>query len=106
MKAQVLKEPAEVERRPLLYSDVPVPVPGDDEVLIQVSACGICRADLHVVEGELPAERASVVRGHEVVGAIAELGAKAAKSATGTRVGVPWLHRTCGICEQCRKGRE
>lgn len=102
----MLQHPAEVERRPLLYTDVPVPDPGNDEVLIQVSACGICRTDLHVVEGELPPKRSSVIPGHQVVGTITAPGAKATKYAMGTRVGVAWLHRTDGVCEQCRKGRE
>jgi len=106
MKAQVLQHPAEVERRPLLYTDVPVPDPGSDEVLIKVSACGICRTDLHVVEGELPAKRPSVIPGHQVVGQIAALGKEATRYALGLRVGVPWLHRTDGVCEQCRNGRE
>ena len=102
----MLQHPAEVERRPLLYTDVPVADPGDDEVLIKVNACGICRTDLHVVEGELPAKRSSVIPGHQVVGTIAALGAKAIKHAMGARVGVAWLHRTDGVCEQCRNGRE
>jgi len=106
MKAQVLKAPAKVETNPLVYTDVPVPEPADDEVLIKISACGICRTDLHVVEGELSPKLASVIPGHQAVGTIAACGRQAARYVIGARVGVPWLHRTCGVCEQCRRGQE
>src|SRR5689334_18794618 len=106
MKAQVLKAPAKVETNPLVYTDVPVPEPADAEVLIKINACGICRTDLHVVEGELSPKLASVIPGHQVVGTIAACGRQAARYVIGARVGVPWLHRTCGVCEQCRRGQE
>jgi propanol-preferring alcohol dehydrogenase len=106
MKSQILKTPAPIEKHPLLYIDVPTPEPQDDEVLVKVSACGICRTDLHVVEGELPPQLSTVIPGHQVVGAIMQKGTKASKYAIGTRVGIPWLHRTCGVCEYCRKGQE
>jgi len=106
MKAQVLRSPAPVEKHPLLYIDVSVPEPQDDEVLVKVNACGICRTDLHVVEGELPPKKPSVIPGHQVVGTIAATGKNAAKYRIGTRVGVAWLHRTDGVCEFCRRGQE
>jgi propanol-preferring alcohol dehydrogenase len=77
-----------------------------DEVRIQVSACAVCRTDLHVVEGELPVRRQPVIPGHQVVGRITELGAGVTGLEIGQRVGVAWLHRTCGTCRFCRSGRE
>ena len=106
MKAQVLKTPGSVETHPLVYTDAPIPELRDDEVLIKVSACGICRTDLHVVEGELVPKLPTVIPGHQVVGTILQKGSNASKYATGTRVGIPWLHRTCGVCEYCRRGLE
>ncbi len=101
MRACVLKTPALVETSPLEWREVPVPLPAPDEVLIRVRACGVCRTDLHVVEGELPLRRPNVIPGHQVVGTV-----ESGSLAKGTRVGVPWLNRTCGVCEFCRSGRE
>ena len=106
MKACLLHSPAPVERDPLKYTEVPVPTPRDDEVLIRVRACGVCRTDLHVVEGELPPRRSPVIPGHQAVGVVEQLGSQAKRLRVGARVGVPWLHRTCGVCEFCRTGRE
>ena len=98
MKACVLKSPAPAETGPLVWTDVPRPEPGDGEVLIRVSACGVCRTDLHVVEGELPVRKEHVIPGHQVVGTVEAHGPGAGAVAVGTRVGIPWLHRTCGVC--------
>lgn len=87
-------------------ADVPVPEPAGDEALIRVHACGICRTDLHVVEGELPPRLSPVTPGHQVVGVIEKCGAAARSYAPGTRVGVAWLHRTDGTCRFCRAGQE
>ncbi len=106
MKAQVLKAPGPVESHPLLYIEAPIPELHDDEVLVKVSACGVCRTDLHVVEGELAPKLPTVIPGHQVVGTIAQKGSNAGKYAVGSRVGIPWLHRTCGVCEYCRRGQE
>lgn len=106
MKAQILAAPAPSEQNPLLFAEVPTPEPGDDEVLVKVSVCGICRTDLHVVEGELPPRLPKVVPGHQVVGTIVKNGKAAGKYSLGARVGIPWLHRTCGICQYCRRGQE
>lgn len=106
MKAWLLHAPATVETNPLVLSDIPVPVPGEREVLVRVNACGICRTDLHVVEGELPPRKSPVVPGHQVAGVIERLGANAGKYSAGTRVGIPWLHKTCGKCSYCLSGRE
>lgn len=106
MKAWVLDQPAPVESRPLVLTDVPVPKPADDEVLVKVHACGICRTDLHVVEGELAIRKARVIPGHQVVGTINAVGSRVDEFKIGDRVGIAWLNRTCGICEFCRAGRE
>jgi alcohol dehydrogenase, propanol-preferring len=84
----------------------PVPVPGPGEVLVQVLACGVCRTDLHVIDGELPPHREGVVPGHEVVGEVVARGAGAERFALGTRIGIPWLGRACGHCPYCRMQRE
>jgi propanol-preferring alcohol dehydrogenase len=106
MKACVLREPAPVESAPLEWKEVSTPEPGPGEVLIRVRACGVCRTDLHVIEGELPVRKPHVIPGHQIVGTVDKHGPGAGAISTGTRVGVPWLHRTCGICEFCRSGRE
>ncbi len=106
MKACLLRTPAPVERNPLEFADVAAPEPRSDEVLIRVRACGVCRTDLHIVEGELAARKSPVIPGHQVVGTIERLGADARRFRAGDRVGVAWLHHTCGICEFCRSGRE
>ena len=86
--------------------DRPQPEPGPDEVLVQMSACGVCRTDLHVVAGEIPPHRDQVVPGHEAVGRVVTTGPGVRRFAAGDRVGVPWLRRTCGECRWCRTGRE
>jgi alcohol dehydrogenase, propanol-preferring len=106
MKACVLKSPAPVETEPLEWREAPRPEPGPDEVLLRVHACGVCRTDLHVVEGELPVRKPQVIPGHQIVGTVEACGERATAVSVGTRVGVPWLHRTCGVCEFCRSGRE
>ncbi len=84
----------------------PASTPASGEILIEVAACGVCRTDLHVVDGELPNSNLPIVPGHEIVGRVAAIGAGAAGLALGERVGVPWLGSTCGICVYCRSGRE
>ncbi|MCU0841328.1 MAG: zinc-dependent alcohol dehydrogenase family protein [Thiobacillaceae bacterium] len=84
----------------------PVPAPAAGQLLLRVSACGVCRTDLHVVDGELPDVPLPIVPGHEIVGRVAALGAGVAGFRPGGRVGVPWLGWTCGECEHCRAGRE
>ena len=86
--------------------ELPVPTPGRGEILVQVAACGVCRTDLHVVEGDLVVHRPRVVPGHEVVGHVAALGATAERFAVGDRVGLAWLRSTCGACRFCRRGAE
>jgi propanol-preferring alcohol dehydrogenase len=92
--------------RALELEDVASPAPGPGEILLRVSACGVCRTDLHIVDGELEGGRLPVVPGHEIVGTVAARGAGAERFSEGERVGVPWLGWTCGRCEHCRAGRE
>jgi propanol-preferring alcohol dehydrogenase len=91
---------------PLRLAELPRPTPGPDQVLVRVSACGVCRTDLHVSDGELPDPKLPLVPGHEVVGTVAGKGERVARFAEGDRVGVPWLGWTCGECPYCRSGRE
>src|SRR5579863_4226187 len=107
MKACLLPARAPIETNPLRYGDVASPErlePG--QVLVRVRACGVCRTDLHVIEGELTPKKSPVIPGHQVVGVVEACGSAAKRFSKGARVGVPWLHRTCGVCEFCRGGRE
>lgn len=106
MKACVLTTPVRVEKSPLVHRDIPIPKPVGSEVLVRVRACGVCRTDLHVVEGELAPRKTHVIPGHQVVGTIETLGECANRFPIGTRVGIPWLHRTCGVCAYCSRGAE
>ena len=92
VRAMVLEAPG----RPLVAADLPVPEPGPGQVLLRVLACGVCRTDLHVVDGELPDPKLPLVLGHQVVG----------EAQDGRRLGIPWLGWTCGECRYCRSGRE
>jgi propanol-preferring alcohol dehydrogenase len=91
---------------PLSAADLPRPEPGPGQVLIAVSACGVCRTDLHVVEGDLHEGKLPVIPGHEIVGRVARAGSGVTQFKQGDRVGVPWLGHTCGACEFCASGRE
>jgi propanol-preferring alcohol dehydrogenase len=102
MKAMQLSAP----RTALKSVDVPQPRPGRGQLLMQVRACGVCRTDLHVVDGELAQGKLPVIPGHEIVGTVVEQGPGAERFAAGARVGVPWLGSTCGKCGYCAGGRE
>jgi threonine dehydrogenase-like Zn-dependent dehydrogenase len=104
MKACVLTTPRAVETSPLIYRDVPCPQPTGNEVLIRVRTCGICRTDLHLVEGELPRPQSSIIPGHQIVGTVEEKGERSTRFAIGARVGMPWLHRSCGTLRLLRSG--
>ncbi len=106
VKACLLHAPASVKTNPLELADVPKPAPAAGEVLVRVNACGVCRTDLHVVEGELPPHKSPLIPGHQVVGRIEAMGRTRAGFAAGDRVGIPWLHHTDGVCEYCRAGKE
>jgi propanol-preferring alcohol dehydrogenase len=92
--------------RPLELRRVPVPRPGPGEVLLEVAACGVCRTDLHLLDGELPEAPLPVIPGHEIVGRVVAVGDRVDDLGIGERVGVPWLGWTCGECRYCRMGRE
>ncbi len=102
MLAMRLHRPGETLRQEAL----PVPRPGPGQVLIRVSACAVCRTDLHIVDGDLPDAKLPLIPGHEIVGRVAECGAGVRGFAPGQRVGVPWLGWTCGNCAYCRRGAE
>src|SRR5437899_3504133 len=106
MKACLLRSPAAIETNPLAFADVKTPEPGKGEVLVRVRVCGVCRTDLHVIEGELPPHKSPVIPGHQVVGVVEKQGENARRFALGARIGVAWLHRTDGACEYCRSGAE
>jgi propanol-preferring alcohol dehydrogenase len=102
MRAMVL----DLLKTPLVMRERPIPQPADGEILIEVAACGVCRTDLHLIDGELPHPKLPIVPGHEIVGRVAALGRGVTGFARGQRVGVPWLGATCGVCPYCRSGRE
>ena len=106
MKACLLRTPAPVEERPLEVAEVERPAPGEGEVLLRVSACGVCRTDLHVVEGELAVRKSPVIPGRQVVGRVEAADAGAEGFQAGDRVGLAWLNATDGVCRFCRSGRE
>ena len=102
MRAMALVKPGE----PLQLMDLPRPRAGAGQVLIEVGACGVCRTDLHILDGDLPMVKSPLVPGHEIVGRVVETGAGVDRFAIGDRVGVPWLGATCGVCDYCRSDRE
>jgi propanol-preferring alcohol dehydrogenase len=91
---------------PLVYAELPVPAPRPGQLLVRVRACGVCRTDLHVADGELREGKMPIVPGHEIVGEVVALGEGVDTFAVGERVGIPWLGETCGRCNYCRTGRE
>jgi alcohol dehydrogenase, propanol-preferring len=106
MKAAAVYKPAPIESNPLRLIDLEVPAPGPGEILVRVLACGVCRTDLHVSEGDLPPRHPRIVPGHEVVGTVERCGPGAGRFKAGDRVGIAWLRETCGTCVYCRRGSE
>jgi alcohol dehydrogenase, propanol-preferring len=106
MRAMTVARPGPMETRPLRLVDLPTPEPGSGELRVRVTLCGVCRTDLHVVEGDLPTRREGVVPGHEIVGRVEAIGTGVTGWSLGERVGVAWLQGTCGACRFCRDGRE
>src|SRR2546429_5426723 len=102
MRAMLLDAPGQ----PLREADLPQPVAGPQGVLIRVHACGVCRTDLHVVDGELPDPKLPLILGHQIVGTVVATGEQVERFSRGDRVGVPWLGYACGACRYCRSGRE
>ena len=106
MRACLLAKPGPAESRPLTLTEAPDPRPGQGDLLVRVRACGVCRTDLHLVEGDLPMRRSPLIPGHQVVGEVEVAGSAVTDFAPGDRVGIAWLHRTCGSCRFCATGRE
>ena len=106
MKAMVLSHTGDVSSGPLQLHDRPIPVPGPGEVLVKIHVCGVCRTDLHVVEGELSEVTLPRIPGHQAVGTVTGLGSGVTEVQAGNRVGIAWLQGTCGTCEFCASGRE
>lgn len=102
MRAMVLERPG----RPLRLVELPTPQPQANHLLIRVHACGVCRTDLHIVDGELPDPKVPLIPGHEIVGVVVQVGVGVTHFRPGDRVGVPWLGWTCGHCHYCLKGQE
>jgi len=105
MKAQLLTQIAPVEQRPLQLVELPVPEPQAAEILIKVTACGVCHTELDEIEGRLP-PKLPVIPGHEIVGRVERLGAAATRFKVDDRVGIAWIHSACGHCRFCRQGNE
>ncbi|MCL4234933.1 MAG: zinc-dependent alcohol dehydrogenase family protein [Deltaproteobacteria bacterium] len=106
MRAMLLENQAAIVTAPLVAREIETPAPGPGGVRLRVRACGICHTDLHIVEGDLAPRRMPIVPGHQVVGEIDAVGEGVEPSRIGSRVGLPWLHRTCGECKYCRTDRE
>lgn len=106
MQAWVVDRPGPMASGPLRWVERPDPVPAPGEVVVDVRACGVCRTDLHLAEGDLAPHRPQTVPGHEVVGVVTEVGAGCTRLAIGDRVGIAWLRHTCGACRWCRRGLE
>jgi propanol-preferring alcohol dehydrogenase len=102
----LLRAQQPIARHPLTAADLPTPEPSATELLVRVTACGVCRTDLHVIEGELPLRRAPLIPGHQVVGVVEGAGRGVTRFRRGDRVGIAWLRQTCGVCDFCRAGRE
>ncbi|HEX2192027.1 MAG TPA: zinc-binding alcohol dehydrogenase family protein, partial [Acidimicrobiales bacterium] len=106
MQAWVVERPGPIDDGPLRLVERPLPDPGPGQIRVEVRACGVCRTDLHLAEGDLPPRRPGVVPGHEVVGRVDAVGPGASRFAVGDRIGIAWLRHTCGTCRFCRRGDE
>jgi propanol-preferring alcohol dehydrogenase len=106
MKAWVVDVPGPMAHGPLIAVERPIPQPAPREILVRVSACGVCRTDLHLAEGDLAPRHPETIPGHEVVGLVEATGPGCQRFAPGQRVGIPWLRATCGRCRWCRRGAE
>ncbi len=102
MKAMVLHRVG----HPLVLEEVPVPEPSEEEILVRIKTCGVCRTDLHIVDGDLPSPKLPLIPGHEIIGTVEKVGSMVKGFRVGDRVGVPWLAYTCGECKYCRRGKE
>ena len=105
MKAMVLKEISPIEKEPLEIMDLPDPFPGSKEILVKISACGVCHTELDEIEGRLP-PKLPIVLGHQIVGRVEKLGSGGIRFNLGDRVGIAWIHSACGKCHFCQEGKE
>jgi propanol-preferring alcohol dehydrogenase len=106
MRVQLLRAPAPIETNPLALTETPNPTPSAGHLLVQIHVCGVCHTDLHLVEGELPDPVLPVIPGHQIVGEVVAVGEGCTRFRPGARVGIPWLHETCGQCRYCQRGQE
>ena len=106
MRAMVLEYQDKIENSPLKLKDVPIAEPSGDEVRIKIDTCGICRTDLHIIEGDLPAHKLPLIPGHQIVGFVDKVGKNISKFKINDRVGAPWLYKTCGVCHYCTHEKE
>ncbi len=106
MKAWILETQAPIEERPLQLVELPDPHPGPGQIRIRVQACGVCRTDVHIAEGDLPLHKSPLILGHEIVGIVDEVGPGVTRFRLGQRAGVTWLNHACGECKFCRAGKE
>ncbi len=106
MRAMLLEHHQAIEQSPLKLRDLPLPEPGPKEVRVRIQYCAICRTDLHVIEGELSRSKLPMIPGHQIIGKVDRLGSQAVRLKMGERVGIAWLHSTCGHCSYCRAGKE
>lgn len=106
MRAMAVERPGPIESTPLVQIEAPIPEPAEGEIRVRVRACGVCRTDLHVAEGDLARKQPRIIPGHEIVGVVDKNGAGASRFAIGDRVGIAWLRQTCGTCAFCLRGRE
>lgn len=106
MKAMVLEKILPVKERPLKLVDLPVPTPGSKQILVKVSACGVCHTELDEIEGRLSPTKFPIILGHEIVGRVERLGDTASKFKKGDRVGIAWINWACGKCSFCLEGKE
>ncbi len=106
MKAWILEKQANIEERPLKLVELPTPNTKDNEIRIKISACGVCRTDIHIAEGDLPLIKSHLILGHEIVGIVDEIGNEVKNFKVGSRAGAAWLNSACGNCKFCLSGRE
>jgi propanol-preferring alcohol dehydrogenase len=106
MKAWILEKQSKIEEKPLSLQEVPTPQPKQGEIRIKVHACGVCRTDIHIAEGDLPLRKSPLILGHEIVGIVDEIGNEVTTFKVGDRAGVAWLNSSCGNCKFCQSGRE
>lgn len=106
MRAMSVKSVCPIEDRPLVLIELPAPIPGPGELRLRVQACGLCRTDLHIIEGDLPLPTLPIVPGHQIVGTVDQVGEGVTHYQAGDRLGVPWLYSTCGRCAFCRRDQE